>query len=232
MAKPTPVRPWSRFASLRPVIPPPQSQPLEPNANNAAPIIVTSAPSSPPQKPPSSVPSSSTSLKPLITSSVVKPSSTIKSPPTKTPIVQSQKQSPPPPPPLALQPSKEKDVHKKVLDSEDYDMIRAITIAGENKGAYMKIIQYSSNKPKYLNKKGNPKEYESEDSDNANRKDKSQKGRRLFPPSMAAYVNSNVQCVNNSLLCHSTCSINDPGVHLTLSKKGFGLKEPVNGKNN
>ncbi|OIW02289.1 hypothetical protein TanjilG_11183 [Lupinus angustifolius] len=117
--------------------------------------------------------------------------------------------------PLALQTSKGKGTnHRKVLDSEDYDK-RAITISGENKGAYMKIIQ-PSNKPNYLHKNGNSKDYELEGLGNANRKDKSQKERTLFSPPMALYVNSNVQGVNNSVLYHTTCSTHDPGVHLSL----------------
>ncbi|CAL0318032.1 unnamed protein product [Lupinus luteus] len=206
------VRPWLWLASLGPVPPPPQPtcrtpsptpQPPQPNTN-AAPIV-TPPPSSPPKKATTSI-SSPPSLKLSTNSSLVKPSG--KSPQTKTPFIQSQKQSPPPSS-LALQPSKGKGtIHRKVLDSEDYDM-RAITISGENKGAYMKIVQ-PSNKPNYLHKNGNSKDDELEDSGNANRKDKSQKKRTLSSPPMALYVNSNVQGVNNSVLYHTTCSTNDP----------------------
>ncbi|KAE9605760.1 hypothetical protein Lal_00025462 [Lupinus albus] len=167
----------------------PTPQPSQPNAN-AAPIVTP-----PPKKATTSIPS----------------------PQAKTPFIQSQKQSQPPSP-LALEPSKGKDtIQRKVLDSEDYDM-RAITISGENKGAYMKIVQHS-NKPNYHHKNGNSEDYELEDSGNGNRKNKSEKERTLSSPAMAVYVNSNVQCVNNSMLYHTTCSTHDPGVHLTLKKR-------------
>lgn len=141
--------------------------------------------------------------------------------------------------------TKERGIHKKVSDSEDSGM-KVITIAGENRGAYMELIQ-SPNKhePNHLHKKGNSKinggdggELESSSSGegNANRKDKNHhKGRTTSSFPMAAYMNSNVQCVNNSLLFHASCSHHDPGVRLSLSKKPYGegyhLKEHVDGYN-
>ncbi|RDX74625.1 hypothetical protein CR513_45605, partial [Mucuna pruriens] len=65
-------------------------------------------------------------------------------------------------------------------------------------------------------------EIESESGEgNVSKKDKNQKNRTtsLFP--MAMYMNSNVHCVNNSLLYHISCSYHDPRVHLSLSKKPF-----------
>jgi hypothetical protein len=68
-----------------------------------------------------------------------------------------------------------------------------------------------------------------------NKKDKNHKGRTKSSFPMAAYMNSNVQCVNNSLLYHASCSHHDPGVRLSLSKKPFGegyhVKEHVDGRN-
>ncbi|RDY02556.1 hypothetical protein CR513_13967, partial [Mucuna pruriens] len=130
--------------------------------------------------------------------------------------------------------SKEKDVHKKVSDSEDSGM-RVITIAGENRGAYMELTQTpKKHEAKYLHKKGNSNidvnEVESEiEEGNVSKKDKNRKGRTTSSFPMTAYMNSNVQCVNNSLLYHTSCSHHDPGVRLSLSKKpftqGFHIKE-------
>ena len=139
--------------------------------------------------------------------------------------------------------SKEKGIHRKPSDSEDSGM-RVITIAGENRGAYMELIQsQKKQEPSHLHKKGTSKEKtdgaESESSSsgegNTNGKDKNNKGRAASSFPMAAYMNSNVQCVNNSLLYHTSCSHHDPGVRLSLTKKPFGegyhLKEGVEGHN-
>ena len=132
--------------------------------------------------------------------------------------------------------TKGKGIHKRLSNSEDSGL-RVITISGENRGAYMEIIQ-SSKKPNNLHKKGNSKikayDYESENSGsgdgNANRKNKK------YSPPMSAYINSNVQCVNNSLLYETSCTSSDPGVQLILSRKpsgeGFHQRERVDGKNN
>ncbi|KAK7349403.1 hypothetical protein VNO77_06740 [Canavalia gladiata] len=87
--------------------------------------------------------------------------------------------------------TKVKGIETKVLGSEGSG-IRVITIAGENRGAGMEIIQ-SQKKPFHRN----------------------QKMRTL-------YMNSNVQCVNNSMVFHAKCTHHDPGMHLTLSNKPFG----------
>lgn len=135
---------------------------------------------------------------------------------------------------------------RKVSDSEDSGM-RVITIAGENRGAYMELIQSPKKQHelhKYLHKKGKTNvkvdgggESESSGAEegNMNKKDKNHKGRTTSSFPMAAYMNSNVQCVNNSLLYHTSCSHHDPGVRLSLSKKPFGegyhLREHVDGHN-
>ncbi|CAL0311293.1 unnamed protein product [Lupinus luteus] len=134
--------------------------------------------------------------------------------------------------------------YKKVShsDSEDSGM-NVITIAGENRGAYMELVHsQKKHEAKYLHKKGNGSkidgnggggELESSSSieGSANRKDKNGKGRTKSSFPMAAYMNSNVQCVNNSLLYHASCSHHDPGVRLSLSKKshgeGYHFKEGV-----
>ncbi|KAG4917078.1 hypothetical protein JHK87_054635 [Glycine soja] len=132
--------------------------------------------------------------------------------------------------------SKEKGIHRKLSQSEESGM-RVITIAGENRGAYMELIQSpKKHDPKYLHKKGNSNinvdGVESAEEGNVN---KNQKGRTSSSFPMAAYMNSNVQCVNNSLLYHTSCSHHNPGVRLSLSKKPFGegfhLKEHADGHN-
>ncbi|GAU13685.1 hypothetical protein TSUD_347890 [Trifolium subterraneum] len=133
---------------------------------------------------------------------------------------------------------------KKFSDSEDSGM-RVITIAGENRGAYMELIQsQKKHQPNYLHKKGKSNnikvdggesESSSAEEGKINKKDKNHKGRTKSSFPMAAYMNSNVQCVNNSLLYHASCSHHDPGVRLSLSKKPFGegyhVKEHVDGRN-
>ncbi|KAJ1378029.1 hypothetical protein SESBI_48274 [Sesbania bispinosa] len=93
----------------------------------------------------------------------------------------------------------------KLSDFEDSGT-RVITISGENKGANMEIIQ-SRKKPNYVHKMDNAKINESE---NGN-----EKVRRR--PMRGVYMNSNVQCVNNSLMFDSCCSHHDPGVRANHS---------------
>ncbi|CAI8615775.1 unnamed protein product [Vicia faba] len=135
---------------------------------------------------------------------------------------------------------------RKFSDSEDSGM-RVITIAGENRGAYMELVQsQKKHEPNYLHKKGNLKpntikvdgsesESSSVEEGKINKNDKNQKGRTKSSFPMAAYMNSNVQCVNNSLLFHASCSHHDPGVRVSLTKKPFGegyhVKEHVDGRN-
>jgi len=137
---------------------------------------------------------------------------------------------------------REANKDKKLSDSEDSGM-RVITIAGENRGAYMELVQsQKKHQPNYLHKKGNSIKVDGGESESSsaeegkiNKKEKNNKGRTKSSFPMAAYMNSNVQCVNNSLLYHASCSHHDPGVRLTLSKKPFGegyhVKEHVDGRN-
>ena len=106
--------------------------------------------------------------------------------------------------------TKGKGIHTKVSEGHG---VRVITISGENRGAYMKITQSQKKQP--IHKMGN--------SDG-------EKVRTLSsPPNRAFYGNSNVQCVNNSMLLNSSLSHHEPGVHLIVPKrpfpKGLHLKE-------
>ncbi|KAL1367078.1 hypothetical protein HN51_021138 [Arachis hypogaea] len=142
--------------------------------------------------------------------------------------------------------AKEKGIfhNNKLSDSENNGSIRVITISGENRGAYMEIIQSSSKKkPNFLHhKKGNSESSEnySADGKNMNKNNQSERTTKYCSNSSrmssAFYINSNVQCVNNSLLYESSCTCNDPGVQLTLSARkphseAFHQTEHVHGKN-
>ncbi|XP_037410811.1 swi5-dependent recombination DNA repair protein 1 homolog [Triticum dicoccoides] len=86
-----------------------------------------------------------------------------------------------------------------------------ITLAGENKGASMKVGGG-------MGKDGSWKEHHGGhrlDGGAADGKPDGQKKQGM----MTALINSNVQVINNSLLLHSSCSGSDPGVHLKLSAK-------------
>ena len=143
--------------------------------------------------------------------------------------------------------SKEKRIHRKISDPKDSDL-RAITIAGENRGAYMGIIRSSKkHESKSVHKNGSTKTNSSvDDSEGSTNEDgkaaedkdkKSRKGRAVsssYP--MTAFMNSNVQSVNSSIMFNSSCEHNDPGVHLVQTKKpagdGLRFKERVHGQHN
>ncbi|XP_022760008.1 proteoglycan 4-like [Durio zibethinus] len=146
---------------------------------------------------------------------------------------------------------KEKDHGKKFSsDSEDGGM-RVITIAGENKGAFMELIKSPQKNgfqgsPHRLQKKVNSSKTGSDGSDyqsyssgeegDRKMKDKSKsKSNTSKTTPMNAYMNSNVQGVNNSIVYNSSCTHHDPGVHLSLHRKptggGFHVKERTNGYN-
>lgn len=126
--------------------------------------------------------------------------------------------------------------------------MRVITIAGENKGAFMEVIRSPNKKhvfegnPQYLNKSGNHKSYGNEWGSHSSssssgeegnpKKDKSHKERSMLSPPMSTFMNSNVQGVNNSIVYNSSCTHHDPGVHLAMSRKpsggGFHIKDRGN----
>lgn len=142
---------------------------------------------------------------------------------------------------------KEKGSYRNLSDSEEAGT-RVITIAGENKGAFMELIRSpkkldGSDKSSSLQvKKGitttgiqgsDSEGYSSSDKEGKPKKDKSHKGYKgANTVPMNAFMNSNVQGVNNSIVYNSSYNHHDPGVHLTLSRKasgGFQAKERVNG---
>ncbi|XP_058224631.1 uncharacterized protein LOC131333861 [Rhododendron vialii] len=153
--------------------------------------------------------------------------------------------------------AKEHDHYKKLSDSEEFGM-RVITIAGENKGAIMELgptpnsqkkHEFGGGNPPGLHMKGDPKgsrgggKLGSDGSNSSNEegriksKDKSDKTMApISSPPLKAFMNSNVQGVNNSILFNSSCTHHDPGVHLSLSRKpngggghGIHIKDRTNG---
>ena len=109
------------------------------------------------------------------------------------------------------------------LSSSEGNGIRVITISGENRGAHMQIT-------KSRKKQQQPIHHKMGNSDG-------EKVRTLSsPPMRGVYGNSNVQCVNNSMLFHTSLTNHDPGMHLIIPKKpigqGFHLKERVGGQRN
>ncbi|MED6186723.1 hypothetical protein PIB30_069477 [Stylosanthes scabra] len=130
---------------------------------------------------------------------------------------------------------------KKLSDSENNGSIKVITISSENRGAYMEIIQSSSKKkPNFLRHK-NGNSYINKAHDEATKSESLEnyaadgKNKNKNHHS-ACYINSNVQCVNNSLLYKSSCTCNDPEVQLTLPARkpyneAFHQTEDLHGKN-
>ncbi|CAN6704614.1 unnamed protein product [Malus baccata var. baccata] len=149
--------------------------------------------------------------------------------------------------------------HKKSPSSSDHEAagIRVITVAGENRGALMELIKSpkkhgSGEHSHYIHKKGNDKTLMGNQSDQSSysgssdsgseegkhkSKDKSHRtGKAAASKPASAFMNSNVQGINNSIVYNSSLTHHDPGVHLAFSKKpngeGFEAKSHhANGRN-
>lgn len=124
--------------------------------------------------------------------------------------------------------NKDKGVQKK--SSEEMG-ISVVTLAGENRGAMMELGSRFPRSAKNLDNDRHIKG--SGDSSNGYKSGdnqagistmknnvKSQMGSRLRP--INAYINSNIQGPNNSIVYSSPYSHNDPGVHLRVSRKKNG----------
>ncbi|PVH39120.1 hypothetical protein PAHAL_5G442000 [Panicum hallii] len=98
-----------------------------------------------------------------------------------------------------------------------------ITLAGENKGASMKIDGTTVADGKADSASGKERRGHKLNGSVAGGKE------RAGSKGPTAFVNSNVQVINNSLLLQSSCNGGDPGVHLKLAtkskKKGDGREE-------
>jgi len=216
MANPILIRPWSRLASLRspsaaesqpkPQLPQPSLKTTNTNSHDTNATVTKSLPTTPvnSQNLKSTTPMIFPPAKlkvhphPVVELTIEKPNSngnaSVKHESEET---KNQKQV------IGPNETKGKGIHTKLSEGHG---VRVITISGENRGAYMQITR--SHKKKPFQKTGN--------SDG-------EKVRTLSsPPNRALYGNSNVQCVNNSMLFNTSLSHHEPGVHLVVPKKPFG----------
>ncbi|KAI6701801.1 hypothetical protein NL676_010937 [Syzygium grande] len=128
---------------------------------------------------------------------------------------------------------------KKHPDSGELPGMKVITIAGENKGAMMELIRSPKHPPSHhlLHNKASPtsksngqeprnsslssssSSSSSDEGKQKKKKDKSHQSKSFASPPISAFMNSNVQGVNNSIIYNSSCTHHDPGVHLALSRK-------------
>nr|GMD83788.1 vegetative cell wall protein gp1-like [Ipomoea batatas] len=114
--------------------------------------------------------------------------------------------------------------HKKRSDTEEPLGMSILTLAGENKGAMMELSPAAPANKHGFN--GNPRRLQSEGDNSGKESDEEGKSSRMGPKGttdslpMTAFMNSNVQGVNNSVLHNASCNHHDPGVHLVFSRKG------------
>ncbi|KAM1053402.1 hypothetical protein PS2_000898 [Malus domestica] len=140
---------------------------------------------------------------------------------------------------------------KKSPPSSDHEAagMRVITIAGENRGAFMELIKSpkkhgSEEHSHYLHKTENGKTLMGTQSDQGSHssssdsggeegkhksKDKSHRAwKAAASKPTSTFTNSNVQGINNSIVYNGSLTQHDPGVHLTFSRKpteeGFEAK--------
>ncbi|XP_060208229.1 vegetative cell wall protein gp1 [Lycium barbarum] len=123
---------------------------------------------------------------------------------------------------------KDKGVQQKKAsnsDTTDDFGMSVLTLAGENKGAIMELSpSRKTYSPQSLQKKGSPKAWSSEDDEEKSGSESGRKGDRMQNKSlpMNAFMNSNVQGINNSILHNASCTHHDPGVHLVFGRKAHG----------
>ncbi|CAJ1950478.1 unnamed protein product [Sphenostylis stenocarpa] len=221
MANPILIRPWSRLASLRspsaaeshpkPQLPQPSLKTTNTNSHdtNATVIATNSLPTAPDVH----SPIHSQNLK--VTTPMILPPAKLKVHPQ--PVVEVTIEKPSGNGNASLKHVSEETKNQGIDPNESKENeghgVRVITISGENRGAYMQITQSQKKQPihKMRNSDG-------------------EKVRKLSsPPIRALYGNSNVQCVNNSMLFNTSLSHHELGVHLIVPKQptslGLHLKE-------
>ncbi|KAM7493385.1 hypothetical protein LguiB_027994 [Lonicera macranthoides] len=189
----------SSYSSSVPQSPQPRvfSTPNSPLPNSHAPNLVSPSPTpSPPSSP------FQTSLAVSITAPTTittAPPTTPNSPPkiNKSHLNNTPSQSPKTSP-ISQPPSPPSEIKKNHSDSKDFGA-KVITLAGNNEGATMKLS--------FSREKGNSIEI-SDDKGNSNQN-----------PGVGFVINSNVQGVNNSILCYSSLTHHSPGVHLSVNRK-------------
>ncbi|KAI9118556.1 hypothetical protein K1719_010888 [Acacia pycnantha] len=100
------------------------------------------------------------------------------------------------------------------------------TLAGDNRGATMNVGSKSGRKetliPIYRAYKKNPEQM-SEVAADGEESSEEESGNSMENEIGNAYVNSNIQSLNNSLMCQSSINDRDPGVHVTLPQKHVEL---------
>ncbi|CAH8383814.1 unnamed protein product [Eruca vesicaria subsp. sativa] len=122
-----------------------------------------------------------------------------------------------------------KKTHHQSYFSESGNLMRTrfITIAGENKGAVMEIVQSPSTREGTHSSVNGQRVQSSSSSDEGEGKKKT--NNKMDLP-MKAFINSNVQMINNSIVYNSTATHHDPGIHLKVYRKpasgnGFHVKD-------
>ncbi|KAJ9188189.1 hypothetical protein P3X46_003576 [Hevea brasiliensis] len=125
--------------------------------------------------------------------------------------------------------TKEKGQRKKI---SEHGGMRVITIAGENKGAFMEAIRSPNKKHVFEGNQWGSYSSSSSSGEGKPKMDNGHKGRTMAYPPMSAFINSNVQGVNSSIMHDSSCTLHDPGVHLAITRKpaggGFHIKDHGN----
>ncbi|XP_028791253.1 uncharacterized protein LOC114758165 [Neltuma alba] len=105
---------------------------------------------------------------------------------------------------------------------KDENPFSVTTLAGDNRGATMNVGSKSGKKeiliPIYRAYKKNPGQ-RLEETAEGEESSEEESGNSVKNEIGNAYVNSNIQSLNNSLMCQSSINDRDPGVHLTLPQK-------------
>lgn len=103
--------------------------------------------------------------------------------------------------------------------------VGVITLAGENRGATMELGPDSRRSDNFsFQGKGHKVGQDEKNEEKEDAKGKGSPHSSKASP-VSAYVNSNVQAANNSILYNSTCPHRDPGVRLSLSNNPVNAKE-------
>ncbi|KAG9133589.1 hypothetical protein Leryth_027306 [Lithospermum erythrorhizon] len=111
-----------------------------------------------------------------------------------------------------------KDAHEKITDAEQSGT-RVIRLAGENHGAIMELSPSRTKGNRNGRKTGT--DYGKGNEEESSNK-KNNKSMAIQAPPLTAFMNSNVQGMNNSIVYNTSCTHNDPGVHLSFTRKPNG----------
>ncbi|BAT98139.1 hypothetical protein LR48_Vigan2505s000100 [Vigna angularis] len=196
MENPIPIRPWSRLASVTRPPPAPKTLPETQHAELSLKAVNTSSHDGNESTTKSRRPTPDVHC-PTIQSEKLKLTTPISFPPSK---LKGQAQ---------LEKKPTGNGYGSVSWKKEYGETQKQGI-DESKGAHIQ------NKP--FNKMGNSSGEE------VNGKMKNKSGKLTIPcssPLRVLYANSNVQCVNNSIVLNTSLTHHDPGVHLFIPKKPF-----------